>query len=251
MNSGPSSCEPPGTVAEFSAAAVLAAQKPPARHESGVPEYLRRVYAWAYLNSLGVWFFDRQWVVSAILWGNYRRLQRALLAEFERGSRVLQASCVYGDLSNKLAAHIGPEGRLDVIDVAPIQVENCRDKLGAYPWAGVRRADAAWPVGISYDTVGCFFLLHEMPDDYKRAAVDALLASVAGGGKVVFVDYHRPHPAHPIGWITRLVFAALEPFAGSLLRHPIQHFASAADRYEWRTEIYFGGLYQKTIATRR
>ncbi len=241
MNSHPSQFEAPATV--FAAAAA-----PP---ECGVPDYLRRVYSWAYLNALGVWLLDRQWVVSAILWGNYRRLRRALLAECASGSRVLQASCAYGNLSSKLAAHIGPEGRLDVIDVAPIQVRNCRDKLADIPWASVRRGDAARPPGNSYDTVGCFFLLHEVPDDTKRAVVDALLGSVHAGGKVVFVDYHRPHPAHPIGWITRLVFATLEPFAISMWRHPIVHFASGAEQFEWRTETTFGGLYQKTVATRR
>ncbi len=149
-----------------------------------------------------------------------------------------------------LARRLGLEGHLEAIDVAPIQVEHCRRKLAGFPWARVRRADARDPGGGPYDGVCSYFLLHEMPDDYKRAVVDALLASVAPGGKVVFIDYHRPHWAHPLKWVTALVFAMLEPFAKSLWRHEIRDFASDAEQYAWRTETYFGGLFQKVVAQR-
>lgn len=112
----------------------------------------------------------------------------------------------------------------------------------------MRAADAAQPGGGPYDEVISFFLLHEMPDDYKRAVVNALLDSVAPGGKVIFIDYHKPHPLHPLKWITALVFALLEPFAKSLWHHEIADFANEPDRYHWCQETYFGGLFQKTVA---
>jgi SAM-dependent methyltransferase len=215
-----------------------------------IPDYLRDVYAWAYLNSRNVRLLDRDIVVSTILWGNNHRLQQAAFAEFEPGQTVLQSAHVYGDMVPNLARHLGLEGHLEAIDVAPIQVERCRRKLAGFPWARVRRADARDPGGGPYDGVCSYFLLHEMPDDYKRAVVDALLASVAPGGKVVFIDYHRPHWAHPLKWVTALVFVMLEPFAMSLWRHEIKDFASDAERYAWRTETYFGGLFQKVVAQR-
>jgi ubiquinone/menaquinone biosynthesis C-methylase UbiE len=216
-----------------------------------IPDYLREVYAWAYLNPLAVWLFDRPWVVSAILWGNNRRLQRALLAEIAPGDSVLQAACVHGDLSLHLADAVGPTGRLEVIDVAPIQVENCRRKLSRHGWATVRHADAARPGAGLHDVVVAYFLLHEMPDDYKRAVVAALLSSAVPGGKVVFIDYHRPHRLHPLKWISGLIFDWLEPFARSLWRHDIAFFAPRPEHYRWRTETYFGGLFQKTVAAPR
>ncbi len=215
-----------------------------------IPDYLRDVYAWAYLNPRNVRLLDRDIVVSTILWGNNHRLQQAAFAEFEPGQTVLQSAHVYGDMVPNLARRLGLEGHLEAIDVAPIQVEHCRRKLAGFPWARVRRADARDPGGGPYDGVCSYFLLHEMPDDYKRAVVDALLASVAPGGKVVFIDYHRPHWAHPLKWVTALVFVMLEPFAMSLWRHEIKDFASDAERYAWRTETYFGGLFQKVVAQR-
>jgi SAM-dependent methyltransferase len=162
----------------------------------------------------------------------------------------MQTAHVYGRLIPQIAGAVGPAGRFDVIDVAPLQVALCRRKLRPFPNARVRIADAARPGAETYDVVVCFFLLHELPDAYKRAVVDALLARLSDGGKAVFIDYHAPAPWHPLRGLMRQVFTRLEPFAAALWRHEIAAFARDADRYVWRTETFFGGLYQKTVASR-
>lgn len=215
-----------------------------------VPAYLRQVYNWAYLNPLNVKLLDRELVVKVLLWGQHGRLRHAAFSEIEPGQRVYQPAHVYGDFCPSLAQHLGPTGRLEVIDVAPIQVANCRRKLRAYPWASVHCADAVQPPKGTFDVTCCYFLLHEVPDDYKRAVIDTLLDAVAPGGKAVFIDYHKPHPFHPLKIITSLVFDSLEPFAKSLWRHQIKDFASHAEHFEWRKETYFGGLFQKVVAQR-
>ncbi len=216
-----------------------------------LPGYLREVYSWAYLRPGSVWLLDRLPVVDAILWGNYRRLQRLALAEMRPGQTVLQPACVYGDLSPRIAELLGPRGRLDVSDVTPVQVENCRRKLRAFGNASVRLRDAAEPVGGRYDVVCCFFLLHEMPDGYRHRVVDALLDAVGADGKVVFVDYHEPRRWHPLRRVMSLVFDHLEPFAKGLWHHDIAEFASDAEAYIWTKQTYFGGLYQKVAARKR
>ncbi len=216
-----------------------------------VPAYLWDTYYWAYLDPRNVRLLDHELVVSLILWGNHKRLRRAAFAELRPGSRVFQPAHVYGDFCPALARHLGPRGRLEVIDVARIQVAACRRKLRGLPQASARRADASRPIGQLYDAVCCYFLVHELPDDYKRTVVDALLDSIRPGGKVVFVDYHRPHRAHPLKWVTSLVFDALEPFAKSLWRHEIAAYASAPERFLWRKRTYFAGLYQVTVARHR
>jgi len=216
-----------------------------------IPAYLRDVYYWAYLNPRNVRLLDHESVVSVILWGQHRRLQGAAFTELRPGQRVLQPASVYGDFSLNLARHLGPEGLLEVTDIAPIQVASSRRKLRGLPQAATRRADARCPGGGPYDAVCCYFLLHELPEDYKRQVVDGLLDSVAPGGKVVFVDYHKPHWVHPLKFITSLVFDTLEPFAKGLWRHQIADFASHAGDFSWRQETYFGGLFQKVVAERR
>ncbi len=216
-----------------------------------LPAYLKETYAWAYLNPRNLKLLDRPSIVSAILWGNYRRLLRQALAELRPGQRVLQPACVYGDFSPAMAAYLGPKGRLDVTDVAPLQIENCKRKMSRFAHVTARVGDAVDLSGGNYDAVCCFFLLHELPEAYKRRVTDALLDSVRPGGKVVFVDYHRPHPAHPLKPVMSLVFDLLEPFAKGLWDLDISGYATQAEGFEWSKRTYFGGLYQVCVARRR
>ncbi len=216
-----------------------------------LPDYLRHTYSWAYLNPVSRALFDQSFVVSAILWGNANKLIDAALAAIEPGQRVLQTACVYGSFSARLATHVGPAGSLDVIDVAPIQVKHCQRKLDGFPNATVRLADAVAPGDGPYDAVCCFFLLHEVPDTYKRRIVNALLDRIEPGGKVVFVDYHRPRPGHPLRGLMRLVFACLEPFAPEIWEREIESYAVHPDQFTWTKDTYFGGLYQRVVAQRR
>lgn len=215
-----------------------------------IPAYLREQYYWAYLDPRNVRLLDREIVVKVILWGQHHRLRGAAFAELQPGQRVLQPACVYGDFSPALAAHLGLQGSLDITDVAPIQLAACRRKLRGLPQARTRRADASRPDGARYDAVCCYFLLHELPDDYKSSVLNSLLERVRPGGKLVIVDYHKPHWAHPLKPITGLVFDTLEPFAKSLWRREIVDFAANPGRFAWRKETYFGGLFQKVVARR-
>lgn len=216
-----------------------------------VPDYLERYYWWAYLRPASLRFFDRRAVVSAILWGQYRRLGNIALAGIAPGSRVLQLACVYGDLSARLAGQVGADGLLDIVDIAPIQVRHARAKLAAHPRATVRVADAAEPGADRYDTVLCFFLLHELPDRHKRRVVDAALSRLAPDGRAVFIDYARPAAAHPLRPVMATVFALLEPFARTMWHHEIASLASDPASHDWSRRSIFGGLYQTVVATRR
>ena len=204
------------------------AKSAPQEQTVQLPAYLVENYWWAYLRPASVKLLDYTAVVSVILWGCYGRLKRAAFAELKPGQRALQAACVYGDFSPHLASLLGPAGALEIIDLAPIQVENCRGKLRGFPNTRVRIADAAAPGGGPYDIAYSFFLLHELPDEKKRNVVDALLNSIAPGGKVVFIDYHRPVSRHLLKALMGLIFDRLEPFAKTLWRSEISSFASSA-----------------------
>jgi len=215
-----------------------------------IPGYLQQTYRWAYLDPRNAKYLDRELVVKTILWWQHRRLERAAFAEIEPGQHVLQSACVYGNFSPMLAEHIGPEGRLEIVDVAEVQVNNCRRKLAGYEHAVVRHGDVLHLRNECFDTVCCYFLMHELPDQIKHKAATALLNSVRPGGKVVFVDYHKPHWGHPLKIVTSLVFDTLEPYAKGLWHKEIAEFANNDSRFTWQKETCFGGLYQKVVATR-
>lgn len=216
----------------------------------GLPEYLVETYTWAYLNPRNVALLDRDLVVNAILWGNLRQLKQALLTELQPGIRVFQAAHVYGSMIRDVARLLGPTSVLDIIDVSPLQVANCRRKLREFPQARVRVADAVEPGEADYDAVSSFFLLHELPQEIKQSVVDSLLARVAPGGKAIFIDYHRPSSFHPLKPIMSVIFDIFEPFAKGLWHHEISELSDRGQYFTWRKETMFGGLYQKVVAVR-
>lgn len=215
-----------------------------------IPQYMKEIYYWAYLNPRNVRRLDREIVVKVILWFQHNKLQRAAFDELEPGQKVLQPASVYGDFCPNLARYLGPDADLEILDIAPIQVLGCRKKMASLPQVRVNRGNAADLGDRIYDAICCYFLLHEVPLDYKYTIVQELLDHVRPGGKVIFVDYHKPHWAHPLKPITSLVFDTLEPFAKDLWRHPIEDFAAGDKRFTWRQQSYFGGLFQKTVAQR-
>ncbi len=214
---------------------------------------MRDVYTWAYLTPWLAELLDRQVVVQTILWGNAQRLIEDVLAEVKPGDRIYQPAAVYGSLSRQLADRIGPRGRLEVRDIAPLQVGRTRIKLAGVAHANVARADAAAaePDPEQFDAVTCFFLLHEVPDDVKLQVVPAMLERVRPGGQAIFVDYHEPGRWHPLKLLMRFIFWWLEPYAKAMWSREIEQLAgSNAGAFRWRKRTRFNGMYQIVIAER-
>lgn len=219
-----------------------------------IPDYLVRTYWWAYLHPRSVRIFEHQWIVNLILWGNFARLRDIALDTLGKriSGRTLQVACVYGDFTRKIVERLSPGARLDVIDVAPIQLENLRSKLADRKDVFLSRQDAS---DLSYETdsfdqVVVFFLLHELPADFRKRAVHEVMRVVKPGGKVVFVDYHQPARYHPHRYIMRPVLRLLEPYALDLWNTEITDWLSR-DTSPVRVEksTFFGGLYQKVVLT--
>jgi SAM-dependent methyltransferase len=218
---------------------------------SPLPDYLRDVYAWAYLTPWLTGFLDRQVVVQAILWGNAQRLIGDVLAAVKPGDRIFQPAAVYGSFSRQLAQRIGRKGRLDISDVAPLQVALTQRKLAGLPQVRVACRNAVDPEPRQFDAVACFFLLHEVPDDVKVQIVPAMLQLVRPGGKAIFIDYHRPHRWHPLKPVMQRVFAWLEPFALTMWSREIEDLAgTSAAAFRWSKRTRFIGLYQTVTAER-
>ncbi|WP_159874822.1 rhodoquinone biosynthesis methyltransferase RquA [Aquitalea denitrificans] len=218
----------------------------------GVPDYMTEVYDWAYVNPRRAALLDRNLVVSTLLFLNDQRLMQRYLQQIRPGMRVWQVAHVYGDLVQKAAAKVRKHGEFILTDITPVQVEHGARKLAAYPQARVVRADAAsYQLEQPADLICSFFLLHEVPDDLKHRIVDNMLSQLQAGGRAVFVDYHKPAPWQPVGWLLKWVNRVLEPFAEALWRNEISSYASDAEAFDWHKETLFGGVYQVLTVTRR
>jgi len=221
---------------------------------AAVPSYLNDTYWWAYVHPHAVTIFERQWLVNAILWGNFARLRDAALAELGQkiSGRTLQVACVYGNFSAHLARRIEPGGSLDIVDVLPIQLSNLRRKLPPEVPVTIYQRDstALGFADASYDQVVVFFLLHEQPAEARRETLREAIRVTKPGGKVVLVDYHGPHVMHPLRYIFQPVLRVLEPYAIDLWRHHISEWLPKQILpSQLAKETFFGGLYQKVVIT--
>jgi len=218
-----------------------------------VPAYMSEVYDWAYVDPAKVRWLDHNIVVKTLLFGNDQRLMRAYLARIRPGMRVWQIAHVYGDLVARAAEKVGAEGCFHLTDITPVQVAHGQRKIGHLPWSKVIRHDAAHfeGEGAPYDLICSFFLLHEVPEEWKHEIVNNMLSRLPDGGEALFVDYHKPAWWQPIGYILRVVNRLLEPFAKALWDREISSYATDADKYHWEKRCIFGGVYQIVRVTRK
>lgn len=220
-----------------------------------VPSYLEEVYWWAYVHPNAVRVFERQWLVNAILWGNFSRLRDAALdaMALPEAARLLQVACVYGDLTARIAARMGSGTQLDVVDILPVQLGNLKRKLNGHPDIALfqrNSADLGFADG-SYDRTLLFFLLHEQPEAVRLQTLAEAVRVTAPGGRIVIADYHCPRRLHPLYYLFRPVLAMLEPYALDLWRSDIVSWLpqDAGVRVESR-RTFFGGLYQLLVLVR-
>ena len=220
-----------------------------------VPNYLSAHYWWAYIHPNALKLFERQWLVNLILCGNYTRLRNAVLAEIGESfsGAMLQVACVYGDLTNSLSQRAEASGgSIDIVDVLPIQLKNLRNKLPAGAPARLLAMDARdlkLP-DASYDRVIVFFLLHEQPHEWRERTLSEAHRVVKPGGKVIIVDYARPHWWHPLRYLLPIVFARLEPFALDIWREEITSWLPKSCGARAQRQLFFGGLYQLVVSRR-
>ena len=226
-----------------------------ARAALPIPRYLEQVYWWAYVHPKAVHLFEREWLVNAILFGNYGRLRDMALAELGPvlHGRTLQVACVYGNLTPKLRERLAPDASLDVVDILPIQLKNLAGKLPADERVALMQGDSsslACP-DASYDQVLLFFLLHEQPEHVRRATLAEAMRVVKPGGRIVIVDYHRPVRMHPLRLLMTGVFRKLEPYAMDLWNNEIEAFLPRRTKPASLTKsTCFGALYQKLVLVR-
>ncbi len=220
--------------------------------DPSIPEYLETTYWWAYLHPNAVRLFEREWLVNLILWGNFRKLRDLALNDLGDASdqKILQLACVYGDFTQQIANRMGKKATLDVIDVAPIQLDNLRSKLVPDARVRLHHQDSShlqFP-DASFDSTLLFFLLHEQPEAVRRATLAEAIRVTRPGGKVVIVDYHKPGWSNPLRYVMKVILVALEPFACDLWRKEISSYLQP--RLVPRSIVKvcrFGGLYQKVV----
>jgi len=217
-----------------------------------IPKYLDDTYWWAYLHPFGVWLFERQWMVEFILYGNYTRLANMTCRRIGLSlpGKTIQLSTGYGSVSKKFNACVQRGGgEFTVVDVAPIQIENLRKKIND-PKVKLYNQDATNTTFDDniFDNVVIFFLLHEIPEDQKRAVMHEAFRICKPGGQITVSDFHGPHKYNPHRYFMICLLSLLEPYAMALWDHEIIEYCPKDLVMEGslKKETCFGNLFQVT-----
>ncbi len=188
----------------------------------GEPEYLVRHYWWAYLWHWGVWFFDHQPIINAILLGQYKTLSNQSLHDCMKdrpAGRLLQLTCAYGCMTPSLLKTMDDE--LYLMDVAEIQLEATQKKLANKDKRRLlcarMNAESLAYRNDSFTTVLIFFLLHELPPEARERSISEAIRVLSPGGRFVITEYGARPEKHLLWRFppTRYILQRLEPFLKS------------------------------------
>ncbi len=214
-----------------------------------VPEYLRAHYWWAYVHPKAVRFFERQWLVNLILWGNYNRLRDAALRALGQPiqGKNLQVACAYGDITPMMVDRLAPDASLEIVDILPVQLGNLSAKLAPDQRVHLycMNSGALKFADDNFDQVLLFFLLHEQPADVREKTLQEAARVLKPGGTMVVVDYSKPTRFNPFRVFWKPVLQVLEPFATDLFTKGIAHWLPKDRGLTIEsTQDFFGGVYQ-------
>ena len=220
-----------------------------------LPKYWKQFYSWLYGSKAWSTFFNKSWVQTVVTLGNNKRLSQAVLREIRPFDQVLQIGVTFGNLMEETADKIGRYGQYDIMDVSMTQLNMAKQKYQyIFPQMNFihqNGADTIQKPLYGYDVVVCYLLLHEVPPQPKVKIINNALHAIKENGKVVFVDYHRPDYYHPLRYMVKMFNRLWQPFAEKLWDLDIADYCKTRIQYNWRTNLFFGKMYQKTVVTKR
>jgi len=175
---------------------------------------------WIYKSPFFIRVADRMFVVSTILLGQYNKLVGCVVNRLNpslEGKRILQISCAFGNVSEKIAESCAKQGAEEFVltDIMQSEVDNAERKLKKFGKLCTFLKQDATNLEFedqSFDYVVVFFLPHELPFDKKVKLIEESNRVLKPGGKVVFGEFHKPR-SRILEVLGRLYFKVFEPYA--------------------------------------
>jgi len=175
---------------------------------------------WIYKSPFFIKLTDRMFVVSSILLFQYSKLVDCVVKRLNpslKGKRILQISCAFGNVSEKIAASCARQGAAEFVltDIMQSELDNAERKLKRFgDLCSYSRQDATnlQFEDQSFDYVVAFFLPHELPLEKKIKHIEEAKRVLKPGGKVVFGEFHKPR-LKILEILGRIYFKIFEPYA--------------------------------------
>ena len=130
---------------------------------------------WIYKSPFFIRLADRMFVVSSILLGQYNKLVSTVVKRLNpslKGKRILQISCAFGNVSEKIAESCARQDAEELVltDIMQSELDNAERKLKRFGKLCTYSRQDATNLEFedqSFDYVVAFFLPHELPLDKK------------------------------------------------------------------------------------
>ena len=175
---------------------------------------------WIYKSPFFIRLADRMFVVSSILLGQYNKLVSCVVKRLNpslKGKRILQISCAFGNVSEKIAESCARQDAAEFVltDIMQSEVDNAQRKLKKFGKLCTFLKQDATNLEFedqSFDYVVVFFLPHELPLDKKYKLIEESNRVLKPGGKVVFGEFHKPR-SKILEVLGRIYFYIFEPYA--------------------------------------
>ncbi|WP_309071415.1 methyltransferase domain-containing protein [Arthrobacter sp.] len=155
----------------------------------------------------GAEHFER---LAPVLWNTMGNVLVAA-ADLHLGHRVLDACCGSGSGTIPAAQEVGPEGRVDAVDLSVELLALAEAKAAALDLSSINfvNADAStWTSGEPYDAVLCGYGLFFLPD--MAAGAVHLASQLRSGGKLA-VSTWQEHAHEPFASLLREVCFEEQP----------------------------------------
>ena len=221
----------------------------PKTEKKSLPAYITDIYKWFYMNPKLYNFLDNAFILNILTLGYHHILTEEVKKELSPHSHILQIGATLGEQIEKTYSGLGMLGSYAIVDINSKILENCHEKHLEQRIEYIH-ADASKSIKGEYDIIISYMLLHELPPHTRTRMIDNILKALKPGGKAVFIDYHQPSSYHPLKYIIRAVNRLYQPFAESLWKHSIKEMTTQAETCRWSQQTYFGGVYQKVVATK-
>ena len=175
---------------------------------------------WIYKSPFFIRLTDRMFVVSSILLFQYSKLVSCVVKRLNpslKGKRVLQISCAFGNVSEKIAESCERQEAEELVltDIMQSELDNAERKLKRFGNLCTYSRQDATNLEFenqSFDYVVAFFLPHELPFDKKIKHIEEAKRVLKPGGKVVFGEFHKPR-LKILEILGRIYFKIFEPYA--------------------------------------
>lgn len=202
---------------------------------------------WIYKSPFFIKLADRMFVVSSILLLQYNKLVSCVVKRLNpslKGKRILQVSCAFGNVSEKIAESCASQDAAEFVltDIMQSELDNAERKLTRFGDLCTYSRQDATNLEFedqSFDYVVAFFLPHELPFDKKVKHVKEAHRVLKPGGKVIFGEFHKPK-SKILEVLGRIYFKIFEPYATEMwdnfdLVEALEENADSSYSYEKET----------------